>query len=462
LRSRFIALALIAMLCACSSDQTNESAPPTPRPTPPRLPPVPPEMIVRVVDGDTARPVRTAVVSVAGATERADGDGIAAVAVEGEGEKQLHVTARGYVARRLTLPFDDSRPVTVHVWRRNLQWPIYGADAARTQSHPAIRLRPPFRVVWRRDMRFLLEFPAVVWEGVAYVLDYKARLTAVAMSNGRVLWRHKIGRVAASSPAVDPVRRQLVVTTKEPGGVRIVAMASGKVRWSHRTARVESSPVIAGRLAYFGDDAGRMYALDLERRKMRWTFSGASKITSSAALSRGRVFFGDYAGRVFALSARSGRRLWVGSAGSRVYGTVAVARGRVFAPSVFSGLSTLSARTGRLHWRIPVGAYLYSSPAYYRGRVYFGSYAGAVYSADAGSGRIIWRRGTGGAVSGALVVVNGVVYAGSFNNRITAWHWRTGRQLWTFGHGRYVPVAGNGGRLLMHGAHELFAVAPKR
>jgi outer membrane protein assembly factor BamB len=109
-----------------------------------------------------------------------------------------------------------------------------------------------------------------------------------------------------------------------------------------------------------------------------------------------------------------------------------------------------------------VGAYVYSSPAYYRGRVYFGSYAGIVYCAAARSGRILWRRSTGGSVSGALVVIAGVVYAGSFNYRITAWNWRTGRTLWRFPDGRYVPVSGNGGRLLMYGPRELSAVVPKR
>jgi outer membrane protein assembly factor BamB len=460
-RHRFFTIPLLVAVFAGCSSEVEVSESPARRPAPPRVPPPPPEALVRVIDGDTGRPVH-AVVRMAGVAARADESGVSRISTFESGRVTARISARGYLARRLSLPIRTERPVTVRLWRESLQWPLYGANAARTQSHPAIKLRPPFRVVWRRDMKSLLEFPAVVWEGVAYILDFRARLTAVSMRNGRVLWRHRIGRVAASSPAVDAARRQLVVTIKEPGRVRVVSMRNGKVRWSRATARAEASPVIRRGVAYFGDEGGRMYALDLRRRKMRWTFSGAGKITSSATLARGRVYFGDYAGRVFALSARSGRRLWVGSAGTRVYGTVAAARGRVFAPSVFSGLSALSARSGRLAWRIPVGAYLYSSPAYHRGRVYFGTYAGVVYSADADSGRIVWRRGTGGSVSGAIVVVNGVVYAGSFNDRITAWNWRTGRQLWTFPHGRYVPVSGNGGRLVMHGPHGLYAVAPKR
>jgi outer membrane protein assembly factor BamB len=129
---------------------------------------------------------------------------------------------------------------------------------------------------------------------------------------------------------------------------------------------------------------------------------------------------------------------------------------------VFSGLSALSAQSGRLLWRIPVGVYLYSSPAVFRGRVYFGTYAARVYSVDARSGRIFWTRPAGGPVSGAVEIVAGVVYASSFGNLTTAWHWRSGRTLWTFPHGRYVPVSGNGARLLLHGASQIWAVRPKR
>jgi outer membrane protein assembly factor BamB len=464
LRRLVIASLIVVIAAACSGEgDVRDGAPPrAPRSPAPDVPAFRPQTIIGVVDGDTGRRVSRAVVRIRGTAGETNRRGIVRLALEPRGRARARISAPGYIERRVSIPLRGADPVTVPLWRRKLQWPIYGATPARTQAHGAIKIRPPFRVVWKRNMRSLLEFPAVVWEGVAYITNGRGVLSAVSMRNGRVIWRKRIGKVAASSPAVEPKRRELVVTTKEPGRIKILDMATGKVRWRYATARGEGSPVIVRGIAYLGDESGRIYALDVRRRKMRWVFSGAGKITSSPAVTRGRLYFGDYAGRVYALNARSGRRIWTGSAGSRVYGTVAVARGRVFAPSVFSGLSALSARTGRLLWRIPVGVYLYSSPAYYRKRVYFGTYAGLVYSVSPHSGRILWRRSTGGAVSGAIVVVNGVVYAGSFNGRITGWNWRTGRRLWSFPDGRYVPVSGNGGRLLMHGHRDVWAVAPKR
>ena len=425
-----------------------------PAPAPP-----PPQMTVRVVDGDSGKPVRGARVLVSGDASRSTSTGVARVAEPQHHRFRVVVSARGY--ERSTRVDRAGDRAQVRIWRTATQWPMYGATPARTQVHSAIKLRPPFKPIWHRKLHGLIEFPAVVWQGVAYVNNFHGWLRAINVQTGRVLWKRRIGSLIAASPAIDPKRNILVTTTMEPGYVYAISLANGKVKWRYNTGMAEPSPVIRDGVAYFGSTGGNVYALDLDRHRPRWVFHSGVKITSSPALVGHRLFFGDYAGRVTALNARSGKVIWRGSAGTRVYGTVAVSHGRVFAPSVFSGLSALSARSGRLLWRIPVGVYLYSSPAVYRGRVYFGTYAGLVYSADVRNGRILWSRSAGGAVSGAVQIVDGVVYAGSMGSRITAWSWRGGRHLWTFPHGRYVPVSGNGSVLLMHGGGAIWGVVPK-
>lgn len=450
-----------AVVAGCSG--VDESAPPVttePKPIAPEPAPPAPLATVSVVDGDTGRAIPGAVVRAGAVQGRTASSGVAELSLERLGDYTVEVSAPGYTPFRERLALGETATVTLYDPR--LQWPLYGANPARTQTHAGIRLRPPFRVVWERASGGLLEFPAVVWEGVAYLNNAHGGLRAISMENGRALWRRRVGSVMASSPAIDPSRREIVTTSKVPGRALVVSMDTGRVKWRYDTGASESSPVIRDEIAYLGATNGNVYALDLARRRPRWIFRGGVKITSSPALVGKRLYFGDYAGRVRALDVRSGRLLWTASAGSRVYGTTAVAGGRVFAPSVFSGLSAFSARTGRLRWRIPVSRYLYSSPAAFRGRVYFGTYAGIVYCASARSGRILWTRRVRRAVSGAVQVVGGVVYAGSFGGRITAWHWRTGRRLWTFRHGRYVPVSGNGGKLLLHSANRIYAVEPKR
>jgi outer membrane protein assembly factor BamB len=456
------AAALALALAGCSGESRADQQPPpvltAARPT--ESAPPAPTVEIRVRDGDTGERVKRPRATVAGATFQGGADGLVEFPLRKH--PRVRVSARGYETRVLRLDFRRRHARKVSVWRPALQWPMYGANPARTQVQPAIKLRPPFKIVWGRNLRRFMEFPAVVWEGVAYVNTMNGSLRALSMKNGHVLWNRRIGTLLASSPAVDPERRVLVTTSMEPGAAKVVSLKTGRVLWHYSTGRSEPSPVIRHGVAYVGAANGNVYALDLDRRRVRWVFRGGAKITSSPALVGERLFFGDYAGRVFALNARTGRVIWQGSAGSRVYGTVAVSGGRVFAPSVFSGLSALSERSGRLLWRIPVGAYLYSSPAVYRGRVYFGTYAGLVYSADVRSGRIRWTRPAGGPVSGAVQIVAGIVYAASLENSITAWRWRTGQRVWAFGTGKYVPLSGNGARLLLHGAHKIWAVEPKK
>ena len=72
---------------------------------------------------------------------------------------------------------------------------------AEAQTH--IRLRPPFRIVWSLGIGSLIEFPAVVDDGVAYIGNARATIRAISMRDGHVLWRHDTpnGKMA-SSPAV--------------------------------------------------------------------------------------------------------------------------------------------------------------------------------------------------------------------------------------------------------------------
>ena len=203
-----------------------------------------------------------------------------------------------------------------------------------------------------------------------------------------------------------------------------------------------------------------MYALDLRTHRLKWRKYLGAKITSSAAISGGRLFIGDYDGRLWALSPGTGATRWVGRVNGKIYGTPAVAGGRVFVPSVAYSLSAFST-SGRRLWQISTGSYVYSSPAVADGVVCFGAYNGVFYGASAASGRVLWRVPTGGPISGAAVIVDGVAYVGSFAHRIIGVNLHTGRRLLTFPHGEYVPVSGNGARLLFNGFSRIYAVEPR-
>jgi outer membrane protein assembly factor BamB len=464
IRCFLVAAALVALLAGCGGARhvTTTAPPTTPKPQPEhtRTGKVRP-VRVTILDGDRRVRVREARVSMLGQSGRTNRHGVVTLKASGR-QVLVSVSAPGYAYSRTRVDFRGSPWRTVDIYRPELQWPIYGAVAARTQAPADIRLHPPFRVVWSRGLGHLIEFPAVVDAGFAYIGNAVGTVRAISMRDGTFAWAHLTPGFPrmASSPAV--VENEIVYHTMR-GGVYVLNKADGRLVWSWNAgSAIESSPIVVNGVDYFGTASGEMYALDLSTHRLKWSRSLGAKITSSAAISDGRLFVGDYAGRLWALSPASGATRWVKTVNGRIYGTPALAGGRVFVPSSTGNSLTAFTTSGQYLWRQTAGYYVYSSPAVADGVVCWGSYTGWFYGSSAATGRTLWRIPTGGPISGAPVIVDGVAYVGSFSHRIIGVNLHTGHRLLTFPHGQYVPVSGNGARLLFNGFSRIYAVEPRR
>jgi outer membrane protein assembly factor BamB len=464
-----IVAAVAALLAGCGSSggSTQSTKPPANRPHHKQNPEAkhhvsnrPAKLIVTILDGDRNQRVRDARVKLWGKSERTNRHGVSEIWAPRR-SLAVAVSAPGYASARVRLNFQPNRYRTVRIYQPDLQWPLYGATAARTQAPEKIHLRPPFHLVWSRSLNRLIEFPAAVDNGFAYIGNAASTVHAISMRSGKFAWVHSTpgNPLMASSPAV--VGDEIVYHTMS-GWVYVLDRTDGRLKWSWNAgSAIESSPIVVNGVDYFGDARGEMYALDLRTHRLKWSRSLGAKITSSAAIAGGRLFIGDYNGHLWALSPATGRTRWVRTVSGKIYGTPAVAGGRVFVPSVAYSLWAFST-AGRSLWHVTTGAYVYSSPAVADGVVCFGSYNGVFYGTSAATGRILWRVNTGGPISGAAVIVDGVAYVGSFSHRIIGVNVHTGRRLVTFPHGQYVPVSGNGMRLLFNGFSRIYAVEPRR
>jgi outer membrane protein assembly factor BamB len=293
---------------------------------------VPRGVKIAVFDGDLGRPIARARVQLGGLAARTNGHGVAILRPRHRRLLPLYISASGYDGRNLHVNVRHRPLAGVRIFRRSLQWTLFGANDARTQAQPRIHVEPPFRVVWSRPLGGLLEFPAVVTDGVAYIGNSWGSVRGFSMANGTLAWRFDIphGKLA-SSPAI--VGDELIVHGMD-GHVWVFDRHNGRLLW-HRWigAPIESSPLVWHRLDFFGAWNGNVYALDLATHRVRWVYHAGYKITSSASRRGNAIFIGDYGGRLLALSARTGRRQWAGSVNGRIYGTPAVSGGRVFVPS---------------------------------------------------------------------------------------------------------------------------------
>jgi len=66
-------------------------------------------------------------------------------------------------------------------------------------------------------------------------------------------------------------------------------------------ARVESSPLIAGSVAYVGSNDGRLYAINVTTGRKLWEWEAGGPISASPALANGVLVIGTQDGVVYGL-----------------------------------------------------------------------------------------------------------------------------------------------------------------
>jgi outer membrane protein assembly factor BamB len=316
-----------------------------------------------------------------------------------------------------------------------------------------------------------------------FLVDNDGSVKGINAANGNLAWQHKVGTLAAASPALD-VRHRLVIVpllsvrgrTPGNGAVAALSMRTGRVVWSrHIAAGTESSPIVWHGKVYLGDQAGNVFALGTQAGKTRWRYHATSSVKGGPSISGGRIYFGDYAGRAYALNASNGHSIWTantngtefGFGSGNFYATPAVAFGRVYMGNTDGRVYSFSARTGRLAWATSTGGYVYSSAAVANTpglgpTVYVGSYDGNLYAFNARSGAIRWKHNAGGKISGSPQIIGNVVYYDNLGSKTTAGlNVRTGRQVFSFRDGAFNPAITDGHALYLVGFSKVYKLVPR-
>jgi len=186
------------------------------------------------------------------------------------------------------------------------------------------------RRVWRFDTRkddddsTNVGGGLTVDQGTLYAVNGLAELVALDAAKGTVRWRSGFGAPTRSAPTV--VEGRLFVTTIED---RLLALATddGRQLWSHQAANATTSilgrpaPAYSDGLVVAGFGSGELATLHAESGTAVWTDTLAATISGSSiadfAAIRGLPVVGD--GRVYAIGMGglavavdlpSGRRLW--------------------------------------------------------------------------------------------------------------------------------------------------------
>jgi outer membrane protein assembly factor BamB len=378
---------------------------------------------------------------------------------------------------------------------KQVPWPLYGYDAARTKFAPEFKHRPPFRHLWNVQTHKYIEYPPAVANGRVFVANQRGDFLALNADTGRVIWQKRYARCVASGPAFKNGLVYLGVMNPlpckrsgnraaEPGFVTAVDAKTGKERWRFSTSVVESSPLVVGNFVYVGSWNRRIYALSARTGRVRWAYEADAEVNSSGAFADGTVFFGTDGGRLYALNAWTGALKWRASSFSRFgrreyfYATPAVAYGRVYIGNTDGTLYAYGAKSGKLLWAQSAGTYVYASAAIWDKKILLGTYDGRFSAFDAATGDVVWRKDVPSAVHGAATVIDGLVYFSTLSSTIApnaqryvkrgrrgsyALDARTGRLVWQWpGMGFYSPVVADEQRIYLVGSTRVVALQPKK
>lgn len=322
-------------------------------------------------------------------------------------------------------------------------WLNFGENPRRTLALPAVDLRPPGRIVWRRYLGDVLEYPPSFCDGVLYQNLEHGSTVAIDAETGRELWRRPNPGLTASAPAIDGPR---VLVSSHGGTVTAFRRTDGKLLWRLRTGgKVESSPVVVDGIAYFGATTGRLFAVNSATGRVRWAYDTGGRINSSPSVAGDRVCISTYAGSVLCVRKANGQELWTSFVQrdalrlDSFYASPSTDGRRVFSLTRSGKAVAFSLSTGQRLWTFQMNGWGYATPAVADGFVYVAAFDGGIRALRAENGAKRWETFVPGRILGSLLVVGNLVFASTLEKKTYALDRRTGRIVWRADRGKYVP-----------------------
>lgn len=203
-------------------------------------------------------------------------------------------------------------------------------------------------------------------------------------------------------------------------------------------ANVISTPVVLSTNDYvvFGNQNGKIEALDLETGKLKWTYKTGGPIFSSPTELNGEIAVGSTDGHIYYLN-ENGKLLWKLKTGAAVLGSPVIDNHTIFIGSSdhrFRGVS-IEGRQVMFSYDSLKGP-VTSKPVIYKNVVLFGAWDTYLYAFDLSTKQLKWKWNNGSSLinySPAAcipVVHDDVVYVVAPDRFLSAIEINTGKTLW--------------------------------
>jgi outer membrane protein assembly factor BamB len=274
----------------------------------------------------------------------------------------------------------------------NASWPTPGGEADHTLHHLSAAVT--LETAWKANVgkassrRARLTSPPIVADGVLYVIDARAAVSAIDVATGKVKWETPLApKIKEKFRVRDMLSRTKAAQVGFGGGVAYedgkifvtsgfgfaagLDAATGEKLWQYETdAPVRTPPTAYRGAVYFVSNTNEAFAIDQATGEKLWSyqsFEETARILSAAspAAAGDLVVMPFSSGEVVAFLAGSGKPVWNDtlarntqlnalSSLNDIAGSPVIDRGLVYAVSHAGRLVAIDIRTGQRVWQAPI------------------------------------------------------------------------------------------------------------
>jgi len=207
---------------------------------------------------------------------------------------------------------------------------------------------------------------------------------------------------------------------------------------------IRSTPIIYGRVIYFGASDGYLYAVDIDTGKEIWKFQTGNCFDNTPVIGEETIYAINRSnGYLYSINLKTGKENWK----LKVYGsqsTPAYANGVLYfgSDSIEEGdwlrsLLSIDVNNKKVKWRFKTEKAIFCSPTIFDGIIYFGRQGfeySEFFAVEVSTGHKKWSieipENNGATIVATPIVNDGIVYFKSRNGNLYAVEASSGKHRW--------------------------------
>ena len=224
------------------------------------------------------------------------------------------------------------------------------------------------------------------------------------------------------------------------GRAEMAAPAKVELLWQFKAEKpVKGAAAISGGRVFFGDDAGKVHALDAATGKELWGFKTEAGIEATPLVFDGTVFIGSGDAHLYALDAATGALKWKYETGDKILGGANHAKNPagdgewILVGSYDSNLHCVDAATGKAVWKHTTDNYINGAPAVTpTGEIIFGGCDSFIHVLQLADGKELRQIESEAYIASSVAIADGLGYVGNYGNIVIGFDPKSGATLWKY------------------------------